>query len=54
VPSEYAGFGVVVFSDEAVGPNAYGSLAVKLRWDDIEGAISTNGCARRASTLAAT
>jgi hypothetical protein len=37
VPPEYAGFHVVVFSDEVVGPNTYGSLAVKLRWDEIEG-----------------
>ena len=37
VPPEYAGFHVVVFADEVAGPYAYGSLAVKLRWDDIEG-----------------
>jgi uncharacterized HhH-GPD family protein len=37
VPSEYAGFVVAVFADEMVGPRSYGSLAVKLRLDDVEG-----------------
>jgi uncharacterized HhH-GPD family protein len=37
VPSEYRDFVIVVFSDEAVGPYSYNSLAVKLRLDDIEG-----------------
>lgn len=37
VPAEYADFDIVVFWDEVVGPNAYGSLAVKLRFDDVEG-----------------
>jgi uncharacterized HhH-GPD family protein len=37
VPSEYAGFVVAVFADEVVGPHSYGSLAVKLRVDDVEG-----------------
>ena len=36
VPSEYAGFVIAVFADEVVGPYSYGSLAVKLRVDDIE------------------
>jgi uncharacterized HhH-GPD family protein len=39
VPREYADFHIVVFAEEVVGPYAYGSLAVKLRWDDIEGWI---------------
>ena len=37
VPSEYAGFVIAVFADEVVGPYSYGSLAVKLRVDDLEG-----------------
>lgn len=37
VPPEYAGFPIAVFSDEIVGPHSFGSLAVKLRQDDIEG-----------------
>jgi hypothetical protein len=37
VPAEYADFDIVFFCDEVVGPNAYGSLAVKLRFDDVEG-----------------
>ena len=37
VPSECAGFIIAVFADEVAGPYSYGSLAVKLRLDDIEG-----------------
>jgi hypothetical protein len=37
VPPEYAGFVIVVFAEEVVGPYSYGSLAVKQRFDDIEG-----------------
>jgi uncharacterized HhH-GPD family protein len=36
-PAEYAGFVVAVFADEVVGPHSFGSLAVKLRLDDVEG-----------------
>lgn len=37
VPAEYAGFPIVVFSDEVSGPHSFSSLAVKLRQDDLEG-----------------
>lgn len=36
VPPEYTGFRTVVFADEVAGPYTYGSLAVKLQWDDVE------------------
>ena len=37
VPPEYAGLVIAVFADEVVGPCSYGSLAVKLRLDNVEG-----------------
>jgi uncharacterized HhH-GPD family protein len=35
IPPEYAELPLAVFSDEIVGPHSFGSLAVKLRQDDI-------------------
>lgn len=37
VPPEYDSFSIAVFSDEVVGPHSFGSLAVKIRLDDVEG-----------------
>ena len=36
VPPEYESFPIAIFSDEVVGSHSFGSLAVKIRLDDIE------------------